>query len=99
MNYEYINLNYKCNKQKFTLKMVILDAKFHKIRTQTVTRITHFTAKIVNHMYLCLLINNNLNKIPHFLCGFQETCLLIYSVKLEVDYRPSSPSDLQILNT
>ena len=60
--------------------MVILDAKFHKIRTQTVTKITHFTAKIVNHMYLCLLINNNLNKIPHFLRGLQEISLFIYSV-------------------
>jgi len=78
--------------------MVILDAKFHKIRTQTGTKMTYFTAKIVNHMYLWLLINNNLNKIPHFLRGFQETCLFIYFVKLELDYR-TTPSDLQILNT
>jgi len=71
--------------------MVILEAKFHKIRTQTVTKITHLTAKIVHHMYLYLLINNNLNKIPHFLRGFQETSLFIHSLKLELDYR-TTPS-------
>jgi len=57
--------------------MATSDAKFHKILAQTVTEITHFTAKIVNHMYLCLLVNNDLNKIPHILRRFQEIYLFI----------------------